>query len=366
MLEVERLSDEQLCGQLLVVGFSGSQLPADVQRRLTEQALGGIILFSRNLEGGLRSTWDITMSAKRAADPTFPIFVGIDQEGGRVRRLKKGVICMPSMRDIAQCDDLALDRKLATALAQQIHSLGINLNFSPVVDVDSNPNNPVIGDRAFSSDPKLVVRHAQVFMRCFQKQGVMACLKHFPGHGDSDTDSHTELPVVNKSLAELRRTELYPFERLAREVAAVMSAHVVFPSFDNVPATFSRRLLSLLRREFFFEGVLFSDDLEMQAVTKLMSTGEAAVAAVRAGCDALLICSDAKEQAAAHEALVDAVRKDDDFRQRCLLAVQTSLRVRRKYRSQPAGTWVEAQKALKSRTVAEARASLAARGIAAS
>lgn len=241
------------------------------------------------------------------------------------------------MRVLGQLDDLELSRQVAQQQALELCALGFNINFAPVADVDSNPHNPIISDRSFGADPALVTRHCRQFVEGFQANGMMACIKHFPGHGDTDLDSHLDLPIVRRSVVELRQTELYTFERLARHSAAAMTAHVVFSALDSVPATLSPRLCTtLFRGEFGFEGVLFSDDLEMGALRRDWPIEESAPAAVSAGCDALLICSDAEQALRAREALVRRIEADSSFRTRCRQAVETSLQMRRRFPSRPA------------------------------
>jgi beta-N-acetylhexosaminidase len=335
MREVEQLSDEQLCGQLLVVGFDGTELPPALRDKFADKCLGGVILFRRNIKE-LKELWRFCRRLGAVCEESFPPFIGIDQEGGQVRRLREGVLQLPPMRAFGRLDDLEFSKQVAAAVATELLSLGLNINFAPVCDVDSNPDNPIIGDRSFGVSPQLVTRHARVFIEGFQEQGLMACIKHFPGHGDTQTDSHTELPRVDRNSTSLREIELYPFERLARGAAAAMSAHVVYRAFDEHPATFSPRLCTtLLRREFGFEGVLFSDDLEMGAISPRWSIEESAPLAIEAGCDALLVCQSQELQERAHRALVARVREDAQFRARCHQAVERSLTQRRKFPSKP-------------------------------
>lgn len=331
MREVEGLSGEQLAGQLLVVGIPGPELPVEIRDQLRNRALGGIILFARNLPD-LKGAQRLCSEIAEACPTPWPPFVGIDQEGGRVARLRQGVTPVPPMRVLGQLDDPALSRLVAQQQALELGALGFNINFAPVADVDSNPENPIIGDRSFGSDPALVTRHCLQFVEGFQANGLMACIKHFPGHGDTDVDSHLDLPSVRRSVVELRQTELYTFERLARHSATAMTAHVVFSALDSVPATLSPRLCTtLLRGEFGFDGVLFSDDLEMGALRRHWPIEQSAPTAVSAGCDALLICSDASQIRLAHQALTARIEADDAFRFRCREAVETSLKMRRRF-----------------------------------
>lgn len=336
MREVEQLDLEQLCGQLLVIGFDGTTVPDAVRAQLERNALGGVVLFGRNLPD-VETGWSLCRQVAELATTKFPPFIGIDQEGGRVRRLRDRVLELPPLGVWSPLAETHLRRKVAFQLATELGAIGFNLNFAPVVDVNSNPTNPVIGDRSPSADPKVVTQIGAVLIEGQQAAGVMACLKHFPGHGDTTVDSHHDLPTVNKSTVELRKCELYPFERLSRLSAAVMTAHVVFPVLDREPATFSARLCTtLLRKEFAFEGVLFSDDLEMGALASSWTIEESAVKAVKAGCDALLVCSSAELQERAHRALVAQADKDVAFRARVREAVERGLLARRRFRPAPA------------------------------
>lgn len=348
MREIDELSLDQLCGQLLVIGFAGTTLPESVRGLLQSSGLGGVILFGRNLPD-----CDVALGLCRtvsdAATSKFPPFIGIDQEGGRVRRLKDRVLDLPPLGSWAPHADATLQRKVIHQQALELAALGFNVNFAPVIDVNSNPQNPVIGDRSPSDDPRTVTQVGAVLIEAQQAAGVMACVKHFPGHGDTTVDSHVDLPTVNKSTVELRQTELYPFERLSRKAAAVMTAHVSYPVLDSEPATFSARLCTtLLRKEFAFEGVLFSDDLEMGALSHRWSIEESAVKAVRAGCDALLVCSSADLQARAHQGLVVEAEKDSAFRARIHEAVERGLTVRRRFPPRPVADTADLDAVLES------------------
>jgi beta-N-acetylhexosaminidase len=346
MREVHELNAEQLAGQLLVVGLPGMDLPREIQASLRSKALGGVILFQRNLPD-LQTGWQLCRHVLEASAEEFPPFIAVDQEGGRVARLHAPVLELPAMRFLGGIDDLELSRQLAAHVAQELVALGFNLNFAPVADVDSNPKNPVIGDRSFGELPALVTRHCQAFIAGFESQGLMACVKHFPGHGDTDTDSHLQLPVVSRSQVSLRQVELYPFERLARRAPSMMSAHVVFSAFDKLPATFSSRLCTgLLRGEFGFEGVLFSDDLQMGALANHWSIEDSAVLAIEAGCDALLICQQPEGRQQAQQALSQQIQKDTAFQKRCREAVTRSLSVRRRFPAQPRSEFAEVAKLL--------------------
>jgi beta-N-acetylhexosaminidase len=239
--------------------------------------------------------------------------VAVDQEGGRVARLKQPWTLWPPARALGRMGSEEHARRMGAALAAELSACGIRLDFAPVVDVDTNPANPVIGDRSFGDDPELVGRLGAALVRGLQEGGVAACAKHFPGHGDTDVDSHLDLPVVEHSRSRLEDVELRPFRKaIAAHVATVMTAHVLVRELDaELPATLSPRVLeTLLRRELGYDGVVVSDDLEMKAIAARWSAGDAAVAAARAGCDLLPVCASPDGQVEAIEALVRACEAD--------------------------------------------------------
>jgi beta-N-acetylhexosaminidase len=328
-----------ICGQILIGGFYGTELPASFAKALARKERGGAILFKRNLDGGdLSQVARLNANLRDACAPDLPPLIGVDQEGGRVARLSSPVLAIPPMRALAEAGRVDLVHRAARALAAELRALGFTMNFAPVLDVNTCEENPVIGDRSFGSDPRVVMRFGVAYVRGLQDGGILACGKHFPGHGDTSKDSHHELPVVHHERARLEQVELLPFRAAAGAgIAAFMTAHVVYEALDaGVPATMSRAInASLLRAEIGFEGALISDDLEMKAIALRYSIEDAAVEAVWAGCDALLICSDEELQGRAHAALVMRAEKDPKFRARCVEAVQRGLRIRRAVRPEP-------------------------------
>ena len=320
-----------LCGQLVVGGFLGSEVPERFTAALREGRRGGAILFKRNLPDiGTASMLCSALAA--AAPPDLPPFLGVDQEGGRVSRLPAPFLRLPPMRALGRTRDYELIRAAARAVATELSAIGFNLNFAPVLDVDSNPDNPVIGDRAFGADPRTVMRAGVAFMQGLQDRNVLACGKHFPGHGDTSEDSHFALPTITHDRARLQKIELPPFRAAAGAgIASMMTAHIIVKALDpDVPATLSRAICaSLLRAEMAFDGVLFSDDLEMAAVAARYPVEIAAVESIWAGCDALLICKDEDKQDRAHEALIREAEKSPKFRDRCVEAAARCLKLRR-------------------------------------
>jgi beta-N-acetylhexosaminidase len=329
----------QLCGQLVVGGFEGPSLTPTFARALSEGRRGGAILFKRNLPD-FETTLAVCQAVCSAAAPGLPPFLGVDQEGGRVTRLPSPFLTLPPMRVLGELGDLDLARRAARAVATELSAAGFNLNFAPVLDVDSNPDNPIIGDRSFGRDPRTVMRAGVAFLQGLQDKNVLACGKHFPGHGDTSVDSHVDLPVIAHHRARLEQIELPPFRAASGAgIASLMTAHVVCEALDpGVPATLSRAICaSLLRAEIGFDGVLFSDDLEMAAVAARYPIEESAVEAVWAGCDALLVCKSEELQDRAVEALVKKAEGDTRFRDRCAEALGRCLRVRRLAPPRPIG-----------------------------
>lgn len=296
-------------GQLLFAGFEGTRVPADLLGLVQDGRIGGVILFARNVEGP-EQLRRLVSELHEAALKANPLLVAIDQEGGTVQRLRAPWTEWPPMRTVGARDRSGDTHALGVALGRELADLGIGLDFAPVVDVDTNPHNPVIGDRSFAGTPEAVGRHAAALISGLQETGVAACAKHFPGHGDTHVDSHEALPRVSHSIERLREIELPPFQAaIDADVASMMTAHVITEALDaERPATLSRRVLDILRHELGYEGVVFSDDLEMAAIADHHAPGDAARLAIEAGCDAILACrrTDVRNAAlAALEALPD-------------------------------------------------------------
>jgi beta-N-acetylhexosaminidase len=296
-------------GQLLIAGFDGPRLPVELKALAREFGLGGVILFARNIAEP-EQVADLCFEAAQLT-PQMPAWVSLDQEGGRVARLKAPFTEWPPMATLGRSADTGLAERFARALAIEMKAVGVTLDYAPVLDVHTNPNNPVIGDRALAERAEDVARLGQAIIRGLQGEGVAACGKHFPGHGDTSADSHHELPLVEHPIERLRGVELAPFRAaIEAQVASIMTAHLLMPALDDTrPATLSKRIVTgLLRNELRYTGVILSDDLEMTAIARDYTVPDAAVLAIEAGCDGVLICSgDWQAQGAALEALVHAV-----------------------------------------------------------
>ena len=308
-------------GQLLTVGFDGPSLPAELGRRIAASEVGCVMLFRPNIESPVQVASVVTAvrAAASSGSVEAPCLVAIDQEGGLVQRLRAPLTVWPDMLSVGAAGDSTRSERVGQALGAELAALGIGWDFAPVLDVHTNPANPVIGNRAFGRTPDAVTTHALAFWRGLRAAGLVGCGKHFPGHGDTRTDSHVDLPVVSQPLERLRRIELAPFAAAAAAgIEAIMTAHVVFPALDpDRPATLSRRILTeLLREEMRFAGVIVSDDLGMKAVADRYSIEDLAIEAVAAGADVLLIREPVDRQVRAFEALVRAGEGDDRLRAR--------------------------------------------------
>ncbi len=302
------MTQREKIGQLFMVGFTGMSVTPDLAEFLKEYKPGGMILFARNLES-IGQIVELTNDLQRCS-PKSPLLISIDQEGGRVSRLPKGFTIFPPCEVLGRCNSSELAYAAAATIAKELLAVGINMNMAPVLDVNSNPDNPVIGDRAFGSTPEIVGELAVLTAAGLQDNQVVACGKHFPGHGDTMTDSHKELPVVDASRERLEAVELPPFRRaVASGVATMMTAHVLYKSLDpRLPATLSPLIITnLLREELRYDGVVLTDDLEMRAIVDHYGVGDASVRALHAGCDVLLICKDREREVAAFEAVEKAV-----------------------------------------------------------
>jgi beta-N-acetylhexosaminidase len=275
----------RLVDGLLVPGYHGSAVAPWLARAL-EGGLGGVCWFDQNVAGPGPAAASAALRAHRP-----DVLVLSDEEGGSVSRLESaGGPAWPGNAALGRIDDVALTESVAAAMGASIAAAGVDVALAPVVDVNADPANPVIGVRSFGAEPALVARHGAAFVRGLQSRGVAACAKHFPGHGSTRTDSHLALPRVDDDLPVLRERDLAPFAAaVAAGVRTVLTAHVLYPSVDGEPATMSRAWMDLLRGELGFDGAVVSDALDMKAVSAGVGRGPAAVRALAAGVDLLCI-----------------------------------------------------------------------------
>lgn len=272
-----------------MLDIAGTWLTAEDRQLLRQPEVGGLILFARNIETP-RQVQELCR-AIRAVRPD--ILLAVDQEGGRVQRLRSGFVQLPAMRDFAERPDaLALAQACGWLMATEVLAVGLDISFAPVLDLD-HQRSAVVGSRAFEGDPHRAAELAAAFIEGMHAAGMAATGKHFPGHGWAEADSHVAIPVDDRELAEIRAADMIPFKRLTAELDAVMPAHVIYPKVDDKPAGFSRRWLQdILRGELGFRGVIFSDDLSMAGAHVAGDAASRIEAALGAGCDMGLVCND--------------------------------------------------------------------------
>ncbi|WP_043644332.1 glycoside hydrolase family 3 protein [Fundidesulfovibrio putealis] len=335
---------EEKIGQMMLVAFKGPGVSPELAEMIAKRHIGGVILYSSwgNVEN-IRQVAALNAAIQAAAAATpraVGLFVGIDQEGGPVIRLREGVTVFPSQMAVAATGNREHARAMARVMASELTVLGVNLNFSPVADVNSNPDNPIIGIRSFGSDPNVVSRLSAAMVEEYVRARMLCTPKHFPGHGDTDVDSHLGLPLSNHDKKTLDRIDFAPFRAtFAAKAPAVMTAHVEVPALEparDLPATLSSKILEgALRKELRFDGLIVTDSLGMGALSKGVGTVRAAVMAAKAGADVLLFGADIghepADQIAAFDNLVAAAKSGEIPMERIDRAVRRILTVKGEY-----------------------------------
>lgn len=336
---ISEMSLEKKVGQVFIMSLrympdnkDALNMTEDVRQRINRHHLGGVILFSENLE-------TIAQTRKLIEDmqsiSKLPMFIAIDEEGGSTSRLNKEPLLhsttLPTNRTIGKTGDARYAAMAAQVIAQEVAALGFNMNFAPIADVDSNPLNPIIGKRSFGKDPELVAKMAAAQVEEMQTLNIIAVLKHFPGHGDTSTDTHTGAAIVNHDRSRLEQVEFLPFRKgIAAGADGIMTAHVQVPAItkSDLPATLSKEILTdILREEMKYEGLIITDALEMQAVSKFYTPEEAVVKAFEAGADILLMPYSIET---AYKAMLDAVKSGRISEERLNSSVTRILRIKHK------------------------------------
>lgn len=304
---VKEMTLKEKLGQLILPGFHSTYYDEHIKKLIEEYHVGNVILFTRNFENGKQ----IRELTKKIHEETIKHtghipFIAIDQEGGLVTRMMKDVTFAPGpMTASASINDATY--YTGKMLAEDMIRLGMNFNLAPSLDVNNNPNNPVINVRSYSDDPEVVAKLGKRFIEGSLEFGVLACAKHFPGHGDCEVDSHLGLPTINYDLDRIHRIEMHPFKENIN-VPAIMSAHIMFPAYDTVPATLSKKILTnVLREELGYKGLILTDCLEMKAISEMYGTSNGALMAVLAGADICDISHTLEYQVKALELLEEAV-----------------------------------------------------------
>ncbi|WPK13767.1 beta-N-acetylhexosaminidase [Lysinibacillus louembei] len=331
---INQMTLEEKIGQMMFAGVAGTTLQQETASLIHDFKVGGMILYGNNLETTTQSVNLVNDLMKANADKRLPLFIGTDQEGGNVVRLPGALKNFPTNQKIGAINEAQFSYEIGSLLGEQLKAFGFNLDFAPVLDVNSNPKNPVIGDRSFSNNPQVVSELGIQTMKGLASQQVIPVIKHFPGHGDTSVDSHLALPKVEKSLKDLNETELIPFKAAIESGAdVVMVAHILLPKIDqNYPSSMSKEVITgILREQIGFDGVVMTDDMTMGAIANHYDMGQAAVAAVKAGNDIVLMAHGFSNVTSAIEAIKVAVNNGEISEAQINESVRRIIHLKQKY-----------------------------------
>ncbi|MGV8981725.1 beta-N-acetylhexosaminidase [Clostridium sp.] len=312
--QIGKMTIDEKIGQMTIVGIEGYDLNENTKSLLQKYKVGGVILFANNVQETNQLLKLLNSLKSENLQNKIPLFLSVDEEGGRVTRMPVEFEKFPTNKAIGKINDEALSYSIGGCIAYEIGSFGFNMDFAPVLDVNSNPNNPVIGNRSFGANASIVSSLGIQTMKGIQSQNIIPVVKHFPGHGDTSVDSHMGLPSVNNDLKRLKSFELKPFvEAIKNDADAVMIAHILLPKIDKEnPSSMSKIIITdILRRELKFNGVIITDDMTMGAITKNYNISEAAVKSVKAGTDIVLVCHGYDNEIAVINALKNSVSKGE-------------------------------------------------------
>lgn len=332
--QIKEMSIEEKIGQMVTVGIDGPILDDNSRKLVEEHYVGGVIIFGRNVESP-NQLLNLLNSLKDAnSKNTIPLFISVDEEGGRVSRMPKEINKLPTNRKIGQINNKEFSYKIGTILAEELRMFGFNMDFAPVLDIDSNPKNPVIGDRAFGADSAIVSELGVQTMKGIQSGGVISVVKHFPGHGDTSVDSHIGLPTIDHDLERLKSFELVPFKKaIENDADAIMVAHILLNKIDpDYPSSLSRIIITdILRKELGFEGVVISDDMTMGAIVENYEIGDATIKAIDAGTDIVLVAHGFENSLAVINSIKEALANRTITEERLNESVYRILKLKEKY-----------------------------------
>lgn len=335
--KINAMSIDEKIGQMFIVGFEGYEADSKIKDLIEKRYVGGVIFFDRNINSSnsllqlMNSLKDFNKNNKA------PLFMSIDEEGGRVSRLPKEIKRFPSSMSIGKTGDSNISFQVGEITGEKLKAFGFNMDFAPVLDIYSNSKNKVIGDRAFGVEPERVKKFGVATMKGLSEQGVIPVIKHFPGHGDTTEDSHLKLPVVYHDYTRLESFELIPFKYAIEQGAdAIMIAHILLPMIDkDYPASISKNIITdLLRNKLNFNGVVITDDMEMQAIAKNYTIEDAALKSVKAGSDIILICKNYENSIKAIDKIKLSVKKNEILEERIDESVYRILELKSRYKIQ--------------------------------
>ncbi|WP_435790780.1 beta-N-acetylhexosaminidase [Clostridium sp.] len=332
--QIGKMTIDEKIGQMLVVGIDGYDLNENTKSLIGKSKIGGVILFSNNIQDTNQLLNLLNSLKSENLKNKIPLFLSVDEEGGRVTRMPKEFRNFPTNKAIGKVNDAVLSYSIGSTIAMEIGSFGFNMDFAPVLDVNSNSKNPVIGNRSFGADANIVSNLGIQTMKGIQSENIIPVVKHFPGHGDTSVDSHLGLPSVNNDLKRLKSLELIPFtEAIKNNADAVMIAHILLPKIDSEnPSSLSKIIITnILRGDLNFNGVIITDDMTMGAIVKNYNIGEAAVKSVKAGTDIVLVCHGYDNEVNVINALKNAISNGDISGQRIDESVYRILSLKQKY-----------------------------------
>ena len=311
--KLDNMTLDEKIGQMITIGIDGYSVDDTAKQLITDKKVGGVILFKNNISYSNQLLQLINDIKGINSTNKIPIFISVDQEGGRVNRLPSEIKSLPSNEVVGNKNDNKLAYDIGKNIGYALGSFGFNMDFAPVLDVNSNPNNTVIGDRSFSNDKDKVASLGASEINGFKDSNIISVAKHFPGHGDTATDSHYALPIINKTLDELKSVEFVPFKKAIEEkVPAIMVSHILMPQIDaNNPASMSKTIITdILRKDLKFDGLIVTDDMTMGAVTNELDITTACINSINAGADLLLVCHGYDNEINVINAIKDSINNE--------------------------------------------------------
>jgi beta-N-acetylhexosaminidase len=333
--QIKDMTLNEKIGQMVMVGLDGYAIDDSARMMIESYYVGGFVLFGHNIKSSEQLLNLINSLKKSNSKNKTPLFLSVDEEGGRVSRMHDEFKKLPANKTIAKVNSVEFSYKIGSILAEEVKSFGFNMNFAPVLDINSNPQNPVIGDRSFGSDEKIVSELGVQTMKGIQAGGVISVIKHFPGHGDTSIDSHVNLPFLDNDMDRLKSFELVPFKgAIQNQADAVMVAHILLNKIDpQNPASISKIIITdLLRKQLNFNGLIITDDMTMGAIVKNYDIGDASVKSINAGSDIVLVCHGYDNGIAAIDALKKAVQNGIISEDRINESVYRILKLKHRYR----------------------------------
>ena len=333
-IQLEEMNLEEKIGQLFIFGFDNNEIDKNIIDIIQKNHIGGFVFFKENIQSVEQGLYNLNSLKEINKNNPIPLFLVIDEEGGKVSRLPKPFLKMPTPKKIGDINDEKISLQYGQILGERVKSLGFNMDFAPVVDINSNPKNPVIGSRAFGSTVDIVVDNSINAMEGISSENIIPVLKHFPGHGDTKIDSHIDIPVIDKSMEELEELELIPFKTAIEAGAdSIMIGHILFPKLDeNNPATLSKNIINgILREKLSFDGVIISDDMTMGAIMENYNVEDAVVEFFKAGGDIALVCYERDIQSNLPQRIMDEVKHGNISEEEIDEKVYRILKLKEKY-----------------------------------